>query len=106
MISWNPFWTRGSYRRTMDQLEKNQVELIKDTNVIKGNMDHMLKFFLARSKNHFQHAAVENVSPSSGFTVVTNPMYSLPLGYIPPQVRIHTQPHPVHILVSNKVPIM
>lgn len=51
-----------------------------------------------------KHVVTENAGPSLGFTLVTNPMYDLPLNYAPEQVP--TQSQSVHIPLSNEIPIM
>ncbi|XP_050908394.1 uncharacterized protein LOC127122022 [Lathyrus oleraceus] len=62
-----------------------------DMNNMKGKVDQMLEARLAQSKNNFQHGVTENVGSSSGFTVITNPMYDPLSDYNPPQVNIPTQ---------------
>ncbi|XP_050889355.1 uncharacterized protein LOC127094578 [Lathyrus oleraceus] len=62
-----------------------------DMNNMKGKVDQMLEARLAQSKNNFQHGVTENVGSSSGFTVITNPMYDPLSNYNPPQVNIPTQ---------------
>lgn len=44
----------------------------------------MLEAQLAQSKNNLHHAIMENVGPTSGFTVMTNLMYDHPPDYDPP----------------------
>ena len=53
-------------------------------NNMKGKIDQMLEARLAQSKNNFQHGVTENVGSSSGFTVITNPMYDPLSDYNPP----------------------
>ncbi|XP_050908580.1 uncharacterized protein LOC127122257 [Lathyrus oleraceus] len=62
-----------------------------DMNNMKGKVDQMLEARLAQSKNNFQHGVTKNVGSSSGFTVITNPMYDPLSDYNPPQVNIPTQ---------------
>ncbi|XP_050914942.1 uncharacterized protein LOC127129870 [Lathyrus oleraceus] len=62
-----------------------------DMNNMKGKVDQMLEARLAQSKNNFQHGVAENVGSSSGFIVITNPMYDPLSDYNPPQVNIPTQ---------------
>lgn len=38
----------------------------------------MLEALLDFPKNNFQYAITENVDPTLGFTMVTNPMYNSP----------------------------
>lgn len=59
----------------MERLELNQVVLREDIDVMKGKMDQMLEALLDMSKNNFQHVVMENVGHTSGFNMVTNPMY-------------------------------
>lgn len=53
--------------------------------------------------SNLQHVVAENVGSPLGFIVMTNPTYDLPLDYAPQQVP--TQPQPVHIPISNEVPM-
>jgi hypothetical protein len=62
-----------------------------DISNMKGKIDQMLEARLAQSKNNFQYGVIENVGSSSGFTVITNPMYDPLSDYNPPQVNIPTQ---------------
>lgn len=66
---------------------------------MKGNIDQMLQALLALMKNNFQHAVTENVDPTPGFTLVTNPMYDSP-----PQVNNPIQRQSVHNIVYDKIP--
>lgn len=45
---------------------------------MKGKMEQIFEALLGLSKNNFQHVVVENIDPTSGFTVVTNLMYDSP----------------------------
>ncbi|XP_050918769.1 uncharacterized protein LOC127136224 [Lathyrus oleraceus] len=60
-------------------------------NNMKGKIHQMLEARIAQSKNNFQHEFIENVGSSSGFTVITNPMYDPLPDYNPPQLNIPTQ---------------
>lgn len=50
----------------------------EDVNIIKEKMGQMLEALLDFPKNNFQYAITENVDPTLGFTMVTNPMYNSP----------------------------
>lgn len=52
---------------------------------LKGKVDKILEALLTMSKNNIHHAIKENDGPTSGFTVVTNPMFSLPPKFTIPQ---------------------
>lgn len=69
-------------KRQRECLEHNQVELRKDTNNMKGNIDHMLEVMLAQSKNTLQHIVTENVGSSWGFTIILTQCMSLYLTMI------------------------
>lgn len=85
----------------MEHLELNQVALREDMNVMIHKVGQMLEALLALSKNNFQHVIIENVDPTSGFTVVNNPLYDSP-----PQMDDHIWPQLVYIAISNKIPIV
>lgn len=74
----------------MDYLEQNQVEIRNDMDAMKSKMEHMLDDLLAQPKNNPQHPIIENIGPTSGFTMMTNPVYGFPPDYAPPQVKIMT----------------
>lgn len=75
-------------------------------NDMKGKTEMMLEALLAQSKNNLQHVITDNVGSTSGFTLMTNPMYGLLSDYPPSQMDVPTQSQSVHIPLSNEVPIM
>lgn len=47
--------------------------------VINHKVGPMFEDLIPSSKNNFQHVVTGNVDPTSGFTVVNNPLYDSPL---------------------------
>src|SRR3954466_6385333 len=85
----------------MEQLEQNQVVLREDIDAMNHKVGEMLEALLALLKNNVQHPVIENIYPTLGFTVVSNPIYDSP-----PEMDDPIQPHPVHTAVSNQIPTM
>lgn len=85
----------------MERLELNRVVLREDMDAMNYKVDQKLEALLALSKNNFQHAVTENVDPTSGFTVVNNPLYISSI-----QLDDPIQPQPAHNALSNKIPMV
>ncbi|XP_058768881.1 uncharacterized protein LOC131642679 [Vicia villosa] len=85
----------------MEQLEQDQVVLREDIDAMNHKVGQMLEALLALSKNNVQHPVIENVDPTSGFTVVNNPIYDSP-----PEMDDPIQPQTVHTAVSNQIHAM
>lgn len=88
LISRHPYWTRSNPQRIMNLLGKSHVALREDVDSMKNKIYQLVESMIALAKrereNNIQRPAViEN--------------------FIPSQVNVPAQPHPIRISVENPV---
>lgn len=73
--------------------------LREDMYTMNHKVGQMLEALLAFSKNNFQHVITGNVDPTSGFTMVNNPLHDSP-----PQMDDLIEHKPLYNALTSKIP--